>query len=273
MLLRKEGERLRGLLAEAEGRAKRAEQLLLQQKGAAMPAPMPTAVSSDSESSDGTSLVAMLEARLKEEKRQTEMLRENKKSIALSLKMKTEELREVGQRRDAEQERWEEERTRLYEEMDRWRQRSTDEAKAKKESLKIDEKLKKLSKTASEKTKKQLDEKEAEVKKLAEEAEALRAASDKLKEMEKEHGKERKKSLLLTSRADQLGLEVERLTGVVEALGGEKTARDKMMAESAEREFRLREDVLATREIADVQEQQIIFMKGQLAEKNGKSAE
>ena len=227
--------------------------------------------------------MAALEARLKEEKKQTELLRENKKTISANLKIKTEELRETCQRRDSERERWEEERTRLYEEVDRWRQRSTDaqsaihtgEAKAKKDAAKIEDKLRKLSKTAVEKTKKQIDEegkaKEAELKKIADEAEALRQAQEKLKELEKEHGKERKKSMAAISAAESLTGDLKRLQASIDEMSGEKNSRDKMMADAAEREFKLKEDILALREITDAQEAQIDSLRSQVKDKQGRN--
>lgn len=51
----------------------------------------------------------LLEQRLKEEKKTTEDLREKNKKEANRLKIKTEELKETEQRREAESSRWEEE--------------------------------------------------------------------------------------------------------------------------------------------------------------------
>ena len=144
----------------------------------------------------------MLEMRLKEAMKQTDSLRENKTSILKDLKGKNEELKEVAKKRDAEKKRWEEERSRLYEEIDRWRQRSkesltaleSNEAKSKKDTQKIEDKLRRLSKSASEKSKDTLKKKEAELKRLAEEAEALRSSHEKFKELEKERKLERRQS-------------------------------------------------------------------------------
>jgi chromosome segregation ATPase len=169
-------------------------------------------------------VLSALEQRLKEEKKTTEALREKTKGLEGKVRMKTEELKETEQRKEAELKRWEEERTRLYSEIDRWRQRSTEaqktlegnEGKAKRESKAIEDKLRRLSKSATEKSKRALAEKERELKKLAEEAEALRSTSDKLKELEKEHGKERRKSVAALSKADQLGLEMEKMRALLE---------------------------------------------------------
>ncbi|GMI36755.1 hypothetical protein TrRE_jg9655, partial [Triparma retinervis] len=169
-------------------------------------------------------VLSALEQRLKEEKKTTESLREKAKGLEGKVRVKTEELKETEQRKEAETKRWEEERTRLYSEIDRWRQRSTEaqktlegnEGKAKKENKAIEDKLRRLSKSATEKSKRALAEKEKELRKLAEEAEALRSTSDKLKELEKEHGKERRKSVAALSKAEGMGLELERLRALVE---------------------------------------------------------
>jgi len=102
----------------------------------------------------------MLEQRLKEALKQCDGLRDGKVSTARELKVKSEEIKELGQRRLAEKTRWEEERARLYAEIDQWRKRSkeslnaleSNEAKSKKETSKIEEKLRRMSKTAVDKT-------------------------------------------------------------------------------------------------------------------------
>ncbi|GMI16182.1 hypothetical protein TrLO_g5347 [Triparma laevis f. longispina] len=214
----------------------------------------------------------LLEQRLKEEKKTTEDLREKNKKETNRLKIKTEELKETEQRREAESSRWEEERTRLYSEIDRWRKKSTDalnalengEAKAKTDNKKVEDKLRKLSTRVSEKSKRALAEKESELKRLAEEAEALRTSSDKLKELEKEHGKERKKSIQMTSKMDQLGLDVEKLKATIELLTKEKEEREKLLALKAEAEFKLREDIVKLNDHVGVQEEEIETLKNEL---------
>lgn len=85
---------------------------------------------------------------------------------------------------------------------------------------------------ATEKSKRALAEKESELRRLAEEAEALRTSSDKLKELEKEHGKERKKSIAMISKMDQLGLDVEKLKATIELLTKDKEEREKVSEKS-----------------------------------------
>eukprot|EP00519_Triparma_laevis_P015534 CAMPEP_0182490998 /NCGR_PEP_ID=MMETSP1321-20130603/641_1 /TAXON_ID=91990 /ORGANISM="Bolidomonas sp., Strain RCC1657" /LENGTH=781 /DNA_ID=CAMNT_0024693245 /DNA_START=18 /DNA_END=2360 /DNA_ORIENTATION=- len=214
----------------------------------------------------------ILEQRLKEEKKVTEELREKSKKEASRLKIKTEELKETEQRREAESTRWEEERTRLYSEIDRWRKKSTDalsalengEAQAKKNNRSVEDKLRKLSMRATEKSKRALAEKESELRRLAEEAEALRTSSDKLKELEKEHGKERKKSIAMISKMDQLGLDVEKLKATIELLTKDKEEREKLLALKAEAEFKLREDIVKLNDHVSVQEEEIESLKGRL---------
>jgi len=224
-------------------------------------------------SSNDDSMMKILEARLKDEKKQCEALRENKKQQSLLLKTTSEELKETEQRLEISTGRWEEERTRLYAEIDRWRQRSTDSQaaleansqKSTKEKSKIEDKLRRLSKSAGEKTKKDLAAKENELKKLAEEAESLRGTSDKLKDLEREHGNERRKSLQAIGKADQLGLEMEKLKALIEQLTKERAAQQQIIADNAEQEFKIREDLVNMRQISDVQEGEIEKLRGEMA--------
>lgn len=81
-------------------------------------------------------------------------------------------------------------------------------------------------------------------------AEALRSSSDKAKEHEKELGKERRKSLAMIGKADQLDLEAEKLSK-------EKDEREKLLALKAEAEFKLREDIVQLNENSAAYEEEI----------------
>jgi len=217
----------------------------------------------------------MLEARLKEAMKQTDNLRENKNTIVKELKTKNEEIKELGQRREAEKKRWEEERSRLYEEIDRWRQRSKEslsalestEAKNKKETSKIEDKLRRMSKQASEKTKGELKKKETELKKLAEEAEALRSSHDKYIELEKEHKLERRNSQAVLTKLEGLKEELARKSSMGE--------QGKIDMDNAEEKIRkLNEEIVDLREILDTDEAQIKILRKEIEQlKDNKDVE
>jgi len=97
----------------------------------------------------------------------------------------------------------------------------------------------------------------------------LRSTSDKLKELEKEHGKERRRSVAALSKADQLGLEMEKLRATIAHLQKESEEQQKHLSEKAQIEFDLKEDVLRLKENNFIQEEEIDELRSQIKDLSG----